>query len=249
MKYSRAEMKNKRKYVDTGNERTLLTVLQDEKNHQRGGGIYNKIQVEFTYNSNRIDGNSLTCEQIRYIYETNTIFCENIPIKVDDIVETTKHFCCINEIIDKAEQRLSEAFIKRLYDMQASGTKSSRKDCFEAREYKQLPNEIRMQMKSLLVSYNVAEKHTLEEIIAFHHDFECIHPFQSGNGRVGRLILFKECLKNNVVPFIIEDELKALYYRGLREWNNDRSYLMDFFHIEQNKFKMYLNYFRIKYTD
>lgn len=257
--YSFARAKNKQENIYTENEGTLLPVLQDEKKHQRSGGIYHKIQVEFTYNSNRIEENSLTYEQIRYIYETNTILIMNTPIKVDDIVKTTRHFCCINEIIDKAEYRLSEAFIKRLHSVLENGNRNLRENWSEMGKYKPpnkvrqyntaAPEEVKKKMKSLLASYNAAKRHTLEEIIDFHHDFECIRPFQRGNGRVGRLILFKECLKNNIVPFIIEDDLKALYYRGMCEWDRDRSHLMDFFRIEQDKFKMYLNYFQIKYID
>ena len=241
-------------------ENALLSILKDEKKKQRKGGVYHKVQIDLTYNSNHIEGSRLTHDQTRYIFETNTIGFENGAVNVDDIVETANHFRCIDMVIDNAMQPLSEAFIKRLHFTLKNGTSDSRKDWFAVGEYKRVPNEVggrdtaapeevATKIGALLDTYNATKKHTLEQIVEFHHDFECIHPFQDGNGRVGRLILFKECLKNNIVPFIIEDDLKMFYYRGLHEWNNEHGYLMDTCLTAQDRFKAYLDYFRIKYSD
>lgn len=241
-------------------ENALLSILKDEKKEQRNGGIYHKVQIDLTYNSNHIEGSRLTHDQTRYIFETNTIGFENGAVNVDDIVETANHFRCIDMVIDNAMQPLSEAFIKRLHFTLKNGTSDSRKDWFAVGEYKHVPNEVggrdtatpeevATKIGALLDTYNATKKHTLEQMVEFHHDFECIHPFQDGNGRVGRLILFKECLKNNIVPFIIEDDLKMFYYRGLHEWNNEHGYLMDTCLTAQDRFKAYLDYFRIKYSD
>ncbi len=251
---------DKPKRTNAKAENILLAILQDEKKHQRKGGIYHKVQIDLTYNSNHIEGSRLTHDQTRYIYETNTIGFENGAVNVDDVVETANHFRCIDMVIDNAMQPLSEAFIKRLHFILKNGTSDSRKDWFAVGEYKRVPNEVggrdtaapeevEGRLKALLTAYNTSKTHSLEQIVAFHHDFECIHPFQDGNGRVGRLILFKECLKNNIVPFIIEDDLKMFYYRGLHEWNTEHGYLMDTCLTAQDRFKVYLDYFRIKYTD
>ena len=212
----------------------------------------------FTYNSNHIEGNRLTHDQTRYIFETNTIGFESGAVNVDDVVETANHFRCIDMVIDNAMYPLSETLIKRLHLTLKNGTSDSRKDWFSVGEYKRVPNEVggrdttapekvEAEISELLSSYNAIQNHTLEQIIAFHHDFECIHPFQDGNGRIGRLILFKECLKNNIVPFIIEDNLKMFYYRGLHEWNHENGYLVDTCLTAQDRFKAYLDYFRIPY--
>lgn len=251
---------DKPKRTNAKAENILLTILQDEKKQQRKGGIYHKVQIDLTYNSNHIEGSRLTHDQTRYIYETNTIGFENGAVNVDDVVETANHFRCIDTVIDNAMQPLSETFIKRLHVILKNGTSDSRKDWFAVGEYKQVPNEVggrdtaapeevEPRLKALLVAYNASKTHSLEQIVAFHHDFECIHPFQDGNGRVGWLILFKECLKNNIVPFIIEDDLKIFYYRGLHEWNTEHGYLMDTCLTAQDRFKVYLDYFRIKYSD
>lgn len=235
---------------------TLLVILQNEKKNQRKGGIYHKVQIDLTYNSNHIEGSRLTHDQTRYIYETNTIGMEDGSVNVDDIVETANHFRCIDMVIDDANQQLSESFIKKLHFTLKSGTSDSRKDWFAVGEYKRIPNEVggrdtaapeevEAKIRALLSTYNTSKTHTLEQIIEFHHDFESIHPFQDGNGRVGRLILFKECLKNNIVPFIIEDDLKMYYYRGLHEWNQERGFLVDTCLTAQDRFKKYLDYFRI----
>ncbi|MCM1107072.1 MAG: Fic family protein [Blautia sp.] len=236
----------------------LLEFLRMEKAGGVKGGIYHKVQIELTYNSNHIEGSSLTHDQTRYIYETNTIGIESGPVNVDDIVETANHFRCIDLTIEQANQPLREAFIKSLHLMLKSGTSDSRKDWFAVGAYKKLPNEVggrdtaapeevAGRMKELLRSYNAVKEKTLEELIAFHYEFESIHPFQDGNGRVGRLILFKECLRNGIVPFIIDEELKMFYYRGLYEWKSERGYLMDTCRLAQDKFKAYLDYFRIPY--
>lgn len=235
---------------------TLLEVLRTEKASGTKGGIYHKVQIELTYNSNHMEGSRLTHDQTRYIYETNTIGVEAGTVNVDDIVETANHFRCIDMVIDSAGQMLSEPFIKTLHRTLKNGTSDSRKDWFAVGEYKKIPNEVGGQdttapeevpteMKQLLASYNRKPDKTLEDLIAFHVAFESIHPFQDGNGRVGRLILFKECLKNDIVPFIIDEDLKLFYYRGLHEWNTERGYLIDICLSAQDKFRKYLDYFRI----
>ena len=237
---------------------TLLDVLRIEKASGTKGGIYHKVQIELTYNSNHMEGSRLTHDQTRYIYETNTIGVEAGTVNVDDIVETANHFRCIDLVIDSAGQMLSEPFIKTLHRTLKSGTSDSRKDWFAVGEYKKIPNEVGgrdttapeevpTEMKQLLASYNRKPDKTLEDLIAFHVAFESIHPFQDGNGRVGRLILFKECLKNDIVPFIIDEDLKLFYYRGLHEWNTEQGYLIDTCLSAQDKFKKYLDYFRIPY--
>ena len=238
--------------------KTLLSILQEEKRTKYAGGIYHKTQIELTYNSNHIEGSRLTHDQTRYIFETNTIGVEKDVLNVDDVIETSNHFRCIDLIIDHAASTLSEHFIKKLHHILKTGTSDSRKDWFAVDEYKRLPNEVGgMQtslpeevadrMKALLSDYNAVPKKTLDDILDFHVRFERIHPFQDGNGRVGRLIMFKECLKYNIVPFIIEENLKLLYYRGLKEWYNEKGYLTDTCLTAQDKYKAYLDYFRIPY--
>ena len=238
--------------------KTLLSILQEEKRTQYAGGIYHKTQIELTYNSNHIEGSRLTHDQTRYIFETNTIGIENEVLNVDDVIETSNHFRCIDLIIDHAASTLSEHFIKKLHHILKTSTSDSRKDWFAVGEYKRLPNEVGgMQtslpeevvdkMKALLSDYNAVPKKTLDDILDFHVRFERIHPFQDGNGRVGRLIMFKECLKYNIVPFIIEENLKLFYYRSLKEWYNEKGYLTDTCLTAQDKYKAYLDYFRIPY--
>ena len=237
---------------------SLLEILSDEKKSHRTGGIYHKVQIDLTYNSNHIEGSRLTHDQTRYIYETNTIGFENEAVNVDDIVETVNHFRCIDTVIDKAASKLCEKLIKELHFMLKSGTADSRKEWFSVGEYKKYPNEVggretvlpenvADEMKKLIDDYNKTSHKTLEDIIEFHWRFESIHPFQDGNGRVGRLIMFKECLCHNIVPFIIEDDLKMFYYRGLKEWKNEKGYLTDTILTAQDRFKAYLDYFKIKY--
>lgn len=238
--------------------KTLLSILQEEKQTKYAGGIYHKTQIDLTYNSNHIEGSRLTHDQTRYIFETNTIGVENEVLNVDDVIETSNHFRCIDLIIDHAASTLSEHFIKKLHHILKTSTSDFRKDWFAVGEYKRLPNEVGgMQtslpeevadrMKALLSDYNAVPKKTLDDILDFHVRFERIHPFQDGNGRVGRLIMFKECLKYNIVPFIIEENLKLFYYRGLKEWYNKKGYLTDTCLTAQDKYKAYLDYFRIPY--
>jgi Fic family protein len=237
---------------------TLLDILQEEKASKYAGGIYHKTQIDLTYNSNHIEGSRLTHDQTRYIFETNTIGVEKEALNVDDVIETVNHFRCIDMIIDHARAMLTEKFIKKLHLILKTGTSDSRKDWFAVGAYKKLPNEVGSiatalpeevsdKMKALLTEYNSKEEKTFEDILDFHVKFERIHPFQDGNGRVGRLIMFKECLKYNIVPFIIEDNLKMFYYRGLKEWNDENGYLTDTCLTAQDRFKAYLDYFRIGY--
>ena len=239
--------------------KTLLEVLKAEKAAKLHGGIYHKIQIDLTYNSNHIEGSRLTHDQTRYIFETNTIGVSDGAVKVDDVVETANHFKCIDMIIDSANYALSEAFIKQLHAVLKSGTSDSRLDWFVVGDYKKLPNEVGgmdttapenvgAEIKKLLAEYNSIANKTFDDLLDFHYRFERIHPFQDGNGRVGRLLLFKECLRNNIVPFIIEDDLKMFYYRGLKEWRNERGYLRDTCLSAQDRFKKYLDYFRIPYN-
>ena len=237
---------------------TLLEVLTAEKKAKLPGGIYHKVQIELTYSSNHIEGSCLTHDQTRYIFETNTIGIEGSAIKVDDIVEAANHFWCIDLIIENAKKPLSESFIKELHRTLKSGTTDARQDWFEVGEYKKLPNtvgdmytaqpeEVVENMKAQLSKYNAKKEKTFDDLLDFHYQFECIHPFQDGNGRIGRLLLFKDCLKYNIVPFIIDEEQKMFYYRGLREWANERGFLRDTCLMAQDTFKRYLDYFKIKY--
>ena len=236
----------------------LLSRLREEKEAKLSGGIYHRTQIDLTYNSNHIEGSKLTHEQTRYIFETNTIGITDESVHVDDIVETTNHFRCIDLIIDRAEERLTEPFIKGLHEMLKSGTSDSRHEWFAVGAYKRLPNEVggnettspeevHREMQRLLKEYNAKGEKTLEDILDLHHRFECIHPFQDGNGRVGRLIMFKECLANGHVPFIITDELKMFYYRGLQQWPHIKGYLMDTCLTAQDNYKALLEYFKVRY--
>jgi Fic family protein len=239
---------------------TLLEVLRAEKASRISGGIYHKVQIELTYNSNHMEGSRLTHDQTRYIFETNTIGVTDSPVNVDDVLEAANHFKCIDMIIDNAGYALSERFIKSLHATLKGGTSDSRKDWFTVGDYKKVPNEVGghatalpeevpEKMRQLLDAYNATKSKTLDEIIDFHYQFETIHPFQDGNGRVGRLILFKECLRNEIVPFIMDEDLKLFYYRGLKEWPGERGYLRDTCLTAQDKFKAYLDYFRIPYKE
>lgn len=237
---------------------TLLDILRIEKKSKLSGGIYHKIQIELTYNSNHIEGSCLTHDETRYIFETNTIGIDKKTINVDDIIETVNHFKCIDMIIDNANKNISEKLIKNLHKILKNSTSDSRKDWFAVGEYKKLPNtvgdiltaqpdEVEKKMKKLITQYNAKKTKSLDDLLDFHYKFECIHPFQDGNGRIGRLLLFKECLKYNIVPFIIDENLKLFYYRGLKEWENERGFLRETCLMAQDKFKIYLNYFKIKY--
>ena len=245
-----------RKERVSSKSKSLLDILKEQKGSKLPGGIYHKIQIDLTYNSNHIEGSRLTHDQTRYIFETNTIGITDTSVNVDDIVETANHFKCIDSIIDNAKYALCEKYIKELHFLLKSGTSDSRKDWFAVGEYKKLPNEVggidttlpedvHTEVKDLLVWYNSLENVTFEDIVEFHVRFERIHPFQDGNGRVGRLIMFKECLKHNIVPFIIDEEHKLFYYRGLKEWQSERGYLMDTCLSAQDQFRAVLKYFRI----
>lgn len=237
---------------------TLVDILKKQKASKYSGGIYHKTQIDLTYNSNHMEGSRLTHDQTRFIFETNTIGIENEVVNVDDIIETTNHFRCIDMIIDHVKTELNEKFIKELHFILKSGTSDSKKDWFAVGDYKKFPNEVGNMktplpeevdhlMKDLLKEYNSKKEKTFEDILDFHVQFERIHPFQDGNGRIGRLIMLKECLKYNIVPFIIEDNLKMFYYRGLKEWNNERGYLVDTCLTAQDRYKSCLDYFRINY--
>ena len=236
----------------------LLKVLREQKETRLGGGIYHKTQIDLTYNSNHIEGSRLTHEQTRYIFETNTLGITDEAVGVDDIVETVNHFRCIDFIIDHALDKLTEPMIKEIHGILKSGTSDSRKDWFKVGDYKKLPNEVggeqttppedvHKQIKQLLAAYNAKKSKSLDDIIDFHKRFEAIHPFQDGNGRVGRLIMFKECLANGIVPFIITDDLKMFYYRGLKNWPAVPGYLRDTCLTAQDNYSAVLEYFKIKH--
>lgn len=239
----------------------LLIALREQQQMRIKGGIYHRTQIDMTYNSNHIEGSRLTHQQTRYIFETNTIGFEEengLCLYVDDIIETTNHFRCIDLIIARAEETLTESFIKELHSILKNGTSDSTKEWFAVGEYKRLPNEVggnetvlpenvHNEMKTLLKEYNSKKQKRFKDILDFHQKFENIHPFQDGNGRIGRLIMFKECLANGFVPFIITEELKIFYYRGLREWTHLKGYLLDTCLTAQDNYKSLLDYFRIDY--
>ena len=239
-------------------EETLLAFLKREKDASLNGGIYHKIQIDLTYNSNHIEGSKLTHDQTRYIFETKTLGVTDKAVKVDDIVETINHFRCIDLVIEGAHTKLTESFIKQLHFILKSGTTDSQKSGFKVGDYKMLENEVGGSettkpaevagaIKALLKEYNSKSKITFDDILDFHVRFESIHPFQDGNGRVGRLIMFKECLKHNIVPFIITEELKMYYYRGIKNWKTERGFLRDTCFTGQDAMKATLDYFGIKY--
>ncbi len=237
---------------------TLLSLLCEQMNMKLRGGIYHRIQIDLTYNSNHIEGSRLSHDQTRYIFETNTIGAINGSINVDDIIETTNHFHCIDYILSVAKKQLSENLIKELHKILKSGTMQSHKEWFAVGDYKRLPNEVggeettapenvKIELSHLLRNYNAKKSKTFDDILDFHYQFEKIHPFQDGNGRIGRLIMFKECLANGIVPFVITDELKYFYYRGLQNWPTVKEYLRDTCLSAQDDFKAILDSFKIKY--
>lgn len=238
-------------------ERTILNVLKEEMNSGTSG-IYHKLQIDMAYNSNHIEGSRLSHDETRYIYETNTIMPTGDPIQVDDIMETINHFACFKTAIEKVEQPLSENIIKDFHKILKNNTADSRRDWFAVGDYKKVanyvgdkktasPKSVNKKMAELLSEYNEKENISFDDILDFHVRFERIHPFQDGNGRVGRLIIFRECLRNNIVPFIVTDDMKYLYYRGLKEWDNEKGYLRDTCLSAQDKMKAYFDYFEIKY--
>ena len=250
--------KPQRSNTKAAKPQTLLEILQREKANKYSGGIYHKTQIEMTYNSNHLEGSRLTHDQTRYIFETNTIGVTDEAVNVDDVIETANHFRCIDFIIEHAKSALTEKMIKELHLMLKTGTSDARQDWFAVGAYKKMPNEVggmattmpedvAAEMQALLAAYSAKKAKTLEDILDFHVRFERIHPFQDGNGRVGRLIMFNECLKYGIVPFIIEDNLKMFYYRGLKEWDREKGYLTDTCLTAQDRYKAYLDYFRIKY--
>ncbi|MDD4003509.1 MAG: Fic family protein [Clostridia bacterium] len=233
----------------------ILQVLREEKQMQLKGGLYHSTQVKMTYNSNHIEGSRLSEDQTRYIFETNTIgFADDPAVNVDDIIETKNHFRCIDYVIDNADGIITEPFIKKLHELLKSGTSDSQKEWFAVGDYKRKPNvvgdskavspaNVHTEMVKLLDEYNRLNIVTIDDITAFHYNFESIHPFQDGNGRVGRLIAFKECLRFNITPFIIDEELKIFYYRGLKEWNSQKGYLLDTCKAGQDKYQAIVDYF------
>lgn len=236
----------------------LLVALREQMESKMRGGIYHRTQIDLTYNSNHIEGSRLSKEQTRYIYETNTIGVTDETLSVDDIIETTNHFRCIDFIIEHAEEPLTEEMIKRLHALLKAGTSDADRPWFAVGEYKRLPNEVGGKetaapedvpaaMRALLQEYAGKRRVSLEEILDFHYRLEMIHPFQDGNGRVGRLIIFKECLAHHIVPFIITEELKMYYYRGLDRWEEVRGYLLDTCLTAQDRYRAILDYFRITY--
>lgn len=237
---------------------SLLSILREQKEMKLKGGIYHRTQIELTYNSNHIEGSRLSKEQTRFIFETNTIGVSDAAVNVDDIIETTNHFRCVDYIIDRAMEPLTEDLIKQLHKMLKSGTTDATKSWFAVGEYKKLPNEVggietveptevKASVRALLMDYRKKNAISFVDILDFHERFEAIHPFQDGNGRVGRLIMFKECLRHGHVPFIITDELKMYYYRGLHEWKRTPGFLMDTCLTAQDMYKNILDYFKIKY--
>lgn len=252
--YAELPERKKRK----GKTMPLLSILREQKEMKLKGSIYHRTQIDLTYNSNHMEGSRLTHEQTRYIFETNTIGIENESLHVDDIIETVNHFQCIDYIIENNEEKLTEKYIKELHKILKSGTSDSRKQWFAVGNYKHLPNEVggndttapenvKHEMKNLLKEYNAIKNKTFDDILDFHWNFENIHPFQDGNGRVGRLIMFKECLSNGYVPFIITEELKLYYYRGLQQWATVRGYLRDTCLTAQDNYKILLDKYRIPY--
>ena len=236
----------------------LLCRLREEKDAKLNGGIYHRTQIDLTYNSNHIEGSRLTKEQTRFIFETNTLGITTESTSVDDIMETVNHFRCIDYVIDHAMDKMTEAHIKQLHAILKTNTSDSHKPWFAVGEYKRLPNEVggeetvkpqdvHRRMRALLAEYNTIKKVEFEDILNFHVLFERIHPFQDGNGRVGRLLLFWQCLQSAHVPFIITEDLRLFYYRGIQNWGSANGYLRDTCLTAQDNYKLALDYFKVKY--
>ena len=236
----------------------LLAALREQKEMRMKGGIYHRIQIDLTYNSNHIEGSRLTKEQTRYIFETNTLGITSENTRIDDIMETVNHFRCIDYVIDHATDKITEAHIKQLHLMLKTNTSDNHKPWFAVGDYKHLantvgeeetaqPEEVHKKMKALLATYHAIRKTQFDDILDFHVRFERIHPFQDGNGRIGRLIMFWQCLQSNIVPFIITDDLRLFYYRGIQNWGNINGYLRDTCLTAQDNFKGILDYYRISY--
>lgn len=236
----------------------LLAALREQKEMRMKGGIYHRTQIDLTYNSNHIEGSRLTKEQTRYIFETNTLGITSENTRIDDIMETVNHFRCIDYVIDHATDKITETHIKQLHLILKTNTSDSHKPWFAVGDYKRLanavgeeetaqPEEVHKKMKALLATYHAIQKIQFDDILDFHVRFERIHPFQDGNGRVGRLIMFWQCLQSNTVPFIITDDLRLFYYRGIQNWGNINGYLRDTCLTAQDNFKGVLDYYRISY--
>lgn len=236
----------------------LLAALREQKEMRMKGGIYHRTQIDLTYNSNHIEGSRLTKEQTRYIFETNTLGITSENTRIDDIMETVNHFRCIDYVIDHATDKITETHIKQLHLILKTNTSDSHKPWFAVGDYKRLanavgeeetaqPEEVHKKMKELLATYHAIQKIQFDDILDFHVRFERIHPFQDGNGRVGRLIMFWQCLQSNTVPFIITDDLRLFYYRGIQNWGNINGYLRDTCLTAQDNFKGVLDYYRISY--
>ena len=236
----------------------LLAALREQKEMRMKGGIYHRVQIDLTYNSNHIEGSRLTKEQTRYIFETNTLGITSENTRIDDIMETVNHFRCIDYVIDHATDKITETHIKQLHLILKTNTSDSHKPWFAVGDYKHLanavgeeetaqPEEVHKKMKALLATYHAIQKIQFDDILDFHVRFERIHPFQDGNGRVGRLIMFWQCLQSNTVPFIITDDLRLFYYRGIQNWGNINGYLRDTCLTAQDNFKGVLDYYRISY--
>ena len=248
------------KATPTDNMTPLLARLQEERSSRMPGGIYHRVQVELTYNSNHMEGSRLTRDQTRLIFETKTIGTEGEIIRIDDVIEASNHFRCVDYVIAHALDPLSGELIKELHRMLKSSTSDADRDWFAVGNYKLLPNEVggrdttppeevAHEMQRAISSYEALPTHALDDIIAFHVAFERIHPFQDGNGRVGRLVMFKECLRHGVTPFVISDDMKLFYYRGLAQWDNEKGWLRDTCLSAQDTFKEWLDYYRIPYSD
>lgn len=245
-------------YEQEQDENSLLFRLREEQEMGLKGGLYHQTQVRLAYNSNHMEGSRLTEEQTRSIYETQTIGVTDGVERVDDIIETVNHFRCFDYMLSVADKELSESIIKQLHFILKSGTSDSRKEWFAVGDYKKRPNmigdmtetthpsKVAEEIKQLLKEYRENSNLTFENLIDFHYRFERIHPFQDGNGRVGRLILFKECLKNQVVPFIIEDRVKEFYRRGLKEYPEEKGFLLDTCRASQDDYRKLMEYFEIR---
>lgn len=236
----------------------LLQRLREEKETKLKGGIYHRTQIDLTYNSNHIEGSRLTKEQTRYIFETNTLGITTENTRIDDIMETVNHFRCIDYIINHATDKISETHIKQLHFILKTNTSDSQKSWFAVGDYKRLanevggeetvqPKEVHKHIRTLLAEYNSIEKVEFTDILNFHVQFERIHPFQDGNGRVGRLIMFWQCLHSRIVPFIITEDLRLYYYRGIQNWGKINGFLTDTCLTAQDSYKALLDYFKIKY--